>query len=255
MIEGLDTTAERVNCLVNVLIARATGGSWDDEVYQLVRHELIRDAKLKPLTPEFVRTCRSEDQFWQFIKRKFNTYAERRTFIWEEFSRIRDALDGESSAPSDAPVSESVEKLDAAHVQELWQKALARRESDPEGALTSARSLIESVCKLILDDANVPYDRNADLPKLYKLVAKELNLAPSQHTETVFKQILGGCTAVVEGLGSVRSRLGDAHGRGAQPVKPAPRHAGLAVNLAGSMAMFLIQTWEAKTCRTDGYQL
>ena len=28
--------------------------------------------------------------------------------------------------------------------------------------------------------------------------------------------------------------------------KPATRHAGLAVNLAGSMASFLIETWEAR---------
>ena len=62
----------------------------------------------------------------------------------------------------------------------------------------------------------------------------------SQHTEKVFRQVLGGCTAVVEGLGSLRNKLGDAHGKGRLPVKPAPRHAELAVNLAGAMATFLV---------------
>ena len=42
------------------------------------------------------------------------------------------------------------------------------------------------------------------------------------------------------------NRLGDAHGQGKRPVKPLPRHAELAVNMAGSMASFLLVTFEAK---------
>ena len=49
---------------------------------------------------------------------------------------------------------------------------------------------------------------------------------------------------MVEGLGAFRNREGDAHGRGRLNVKPLSRHAALAVNLAGSLASFLIETWE-----------
>ena len=76
------------------------------------------------------------------------------------------------------------------------------------------------------------------------MTAEKLNLAPSKHTEDIFKQILGGCHSVVQGLGALRSRVGDAHGQGKKAVKPAPRHAELAVNLAGAMATFIAQTWE-----------
>ena len=105
---------------------------------------------------------------------------------------------------------------------------------------------METVCKHVLDETQVTYDEHADLPKLYSLVASELNLSPSQHAERVFKQILGGCHAVVEGLGALRNKLSDAHGKGKAGVKPAPRHAELAVNLAGTMATFIIATWEAR---------
>jgi Abortive infection C-terminus len=44
---------------------------------------------------------------------------------------------------------------------------------------------------------------------------------------------------------NLRNRLGDAHGQGKRPVKPAPRHAELAVNMAGSLASFLLATFEA----------
>jgi hypothetical protein len=92
----------------------------------------------------------------------------------------------------------------------------------------------------------VPYDDSPDITKLYKQTAEHLKLAPSQHTEAVFKQILGGCTAVVEGLGALRNRLSDSHGKGKAGVKPAPRHAELAVNLAGALAVYLLATKNAR---------
>ena len=60
------------------------------------------------------------------------------------------------------------------------------------------------------------------------------------------KQILGGVSSVVNGLGALRNRLGDAHGKGKSQVRPAQRHAQLAVNLAGATALFLIETWQSK---------
>ena len=98
----------------------------------------------------------------------------------------------------------------------------------------------------MLDAAGATYEDSVDLPKLYTLTAKQLKLSPSQHTEQLFKQILGGCQTVVEGLGALRNRHSDAHGKGVSGTKPAPRHAELAVNLSGTMATFLLQTWEAR---------
>jgi len=137
-------------------------------------------------------------------------------------------------------------KVDSPHVAAAWQKALDRRLTDPTGAITSARSLIETVCKHILDEEGVKYSDKDELPKIYASTAKSLNLAPSQHSEDVFKKILGGCHSVVEGLGALRNRHGDSHGTGKKGVKPAPRHAELAVNLAGTMATFLLATWESQ---------
>ena len=36
------------------------------------------------------------------------------------------------------------------------------------------------------------------------------------------------------------------HGQGKVNFKPAPRHAELAVNLAGTMAVFLFSTWDVR---------
>ena len=148
--------------------------------------------------------------------------------------------------PADTLISEALLSFDAAGISQAWMKALDRRGADPEGAITAARSLLETVCKHILDDAQAVYGANDDLPKLYGAAAAQLNLAPSQHTETIFKTILGSCQAVVTNLAGLRNKLGDSHGQGRGHVKPQPRHAELAVNLAGSVAMYLIRTWEVR---------
>ncbi|CAM5522000.1 hypothetical protein TMEC54S_00106 [Thauera mechernichensis] len=245
--DELSTDLERVQYLQNLLIAHATGSRSDDGDYQTVRRALLDNREVAEQLPGFVRTCRDLAQFWGFIKYEKGSYAERRELIWSSFAPLLDRLEGKASRPSDGPISEGLKNFDADGVHAVWAKALERRESDPEGAITSARTLLETVCKHVLDEAGVAYEKGrADLPDLYRLVAKELNLAPDQHTEDVFKQILGGVTSVVHGLGAMRNRLGDAHGKGKKPVRPAPRHAQLAVNLAGTVALFVIETWLAK---------
>lgn len=229
-----------------MLVSRATGGAGDDVEYKKLRHELRAIARVSDLLPQFVRTCRDLSEFWGFIKPKFGSYAERREYLRTAFEPLLAELEKESRAPSDSGISAVVQSVSSNYIQEVWQKALERRSSDPEGAITASRTLLETVAKHILGASAVPYDDSSDLPKLYSLTAKQLNLSPSQHTEQLFKQILGGCQTVVEGLGAMRNRHSDAHGKGVTGKKPAPRHAELAVNLSGAMATFLLQTWEAK---------
>jgi len=159
--------------------------------------------------------------------------------------KIVDAAHG-GKTPADREIAKTLAAFNSAEIHERWQEALARRAQDPRAAITSARTLLEDVCKWLLHEANVAYAEKDDLPDLYKKLAAVLNLAPDQHTEKVFKQILGSCQSIVESLGSVRNKLGDAHSQGPLRAKPQPRHAELAVNLAGTMATFLISTWEAR---------
>ncbi|MBB3639266.1 abortive infection family protein [Variovorax atrisoli] len=237
---------EQVESLQGLLVSHATGGQEDEAEYTRLRQVVLAQAALEPVAPRFLRTSRSLGQFWQFIKSKYGTYAERRTYLWDEFRPMLELLERGSITPSDQIVTVAIERFDSANVQAAWSKALDRRSSDPEGAITMARTLLESVCKHILEEAEVKHDDSPDISKLYKQTAEKLSLAPTQHTEQVFKQILGGCTSVVEGLGALRNRLSDSHGRGKVGVKPAARHAELAVNLAGALAVFLLATWEAR---------
>ena len=239
---------DSVESLKALLVARATGviGNDGDNDYKRLRTELTSIPKVQKSLPQCVRVCRNLFEFWGFIKPKFDSYAARREFLREEFEPLLAMLETEFRTPSDKAISATVQAVSSSFIQEAWHKALERRSTDPEGAITAARTLLETVCKHILDVAGTTYDDSADLPKLYNLTAKQLTLSPSQHTEQLFKQILGGCQTVVEGLGSLRNRHSDAHGKGVSGTKPLPRHAELAVNLSGTMATFLLQTWESR---------
>ncbi len=242
----MNNLSEQIESLQTMLVAHATGGAADVTEYRALREEIVGHPLLKDLAPRFLRTCRTSGEFWQFIKYKFPSYAERRQYLWDEFRPMLDRFEGLKGTPADLGVSAALEKFDAESVHQVWLKALERRETDPEGAITLARTLLETVCKHILDEHEQSYRADSDLPGLYKMVAKTLSIAPSQYSESVFQQILGGCTAVVEGLGAMRNRLSDAHGQGRNAVKPAARHAELAVNLAGAMATFLVATHQAR---------
>lgn len=236
-----------VETLKNIMLSKATGGVVNGGEYRILRDKLTKNEKLKPVLPRCLFTCRTIDEFWGHIKEISPNYEGRRNYLRDEFNTVLEYLESMAESPSDNIILTALDgKNGATYIQDAWSKALERRESDPEGAITSARTLLESVCKFVLDESGAAYDDKAELPQLYKGVQKALNLAPDDHTEDVFKQILGGCTSIIVGLGSVRNRLSDAHGRSAKAVKPSKRHAQLAVNLAGAMADFLFSTWETK---------
>ena len=172
----------KVEALQNLLVAHATGGPGDDKEYKQLRAELLAEPLLRDRLPRFLRTHRDLGQFWQYIKRRFSTYQERREHLWSEFSSTLQALEECTAAPSDVRTSEALETLNSEAVRKVWQRALDRRLDDPEGAITVARSLLESVCKHVLDELAVHYEDALELPRLYKLVAESLDLAPSQHT-------------------------------------------------------------------------
>ncbi len=230
---------ELVQYFLDSLTARATGGIFDNESYTYIRKRLLSSKDISALLPQWVSRFRTADQFWPFIQTKFDNYKDRRLFLFNEFSKVLDYLEFKTTSP----IEEGV-KFDEAHINLQWEKAIERKVNDPEAAITMARTLIESVLKHILDKQKISYKDSAELPELYKLVAKSLNLAPEQHQESIFKQILGGASGIISGLGAVRNKLGDAHGKSKKSIKPSERHSELAVNLAGSMAIFLFKTFK-----------
>jgi len=131
--------------------------------------------------------------------------------------------------------------FDAEHVSRFWQKCLDRKSSDPDGAITVARSMLESVCKHILNSRSIPFDHTSNLPSLFHATLDCLSLAPRQQTDDAFRRLLGNCQSIVNGLASVRNDIGDAHGKVDGELTASQFEAEFAVNLAASVATFVLQ--------------
>lgn len=234
--------------LKNNIIGLTTDGGSEPE-YKLARGKLMEDRASKPLLPDFVRfsnDAASVQSALSNVASGSGSWAIRRRHVTESFKQLLTFLETGGGA-ADATITDGLEIYGAPTVQAFWAKALDRRATDPDGAVTAASTLLEDVCKHIIEDSGAGWEPKWNIPKLYSEAAKILKLAPSQHQEKVFKTILGNCQSVVQSIGSLRNRGGDAHAGGRSRVSFKPRHAALTVNLAGSMALFLIETWQERS--------
>lgn len=236
---------DQVEALQAILLARSTGGDAHPVDYAKLREYLLKNAEIGNLLPAFVRNCRTLDQFWALIKTKFGTYSERRLHIWEEFRPVFDRLETNTS-PLIPVVSDVLEVLDADHVKQVWERALKRIDQEPDAAVTSARTMLESLYKTLLDECGVDYPNDVDLPKLHRLVMEQLKLTPEQPLDQALKIIFGNIQSIVQQLAAIRNKASDSHGHGRDYYQPTAQIAEFVVNLAGSLAILIVQVYKAR---------
>lgn len=123
-------------------------------------------------------------------------------------------------------------------------------EKDPPQAIASAKELIETTCKVILDDYGEEYSRRDDVMDLYKRVAKVLKLRAddipaSARGSQAAQQALRSLGSVVQAIAELRNELGLGHGR-ATPSHASLRHARLTFNAATTVVEFLLDTWHER---------
>lgn len=109
-IEFLETDFDKVSYLANVLTARATGMASDSGEYEALRRELLNNLAIASKLPHWIRQHRSLDSFWGFIQPKFSSYAERRTYISEQFTLLLDELEFGNTLQLDqtAPITKKI---------------------------------------------------------------------------------------------------------------------------------------------------
>lgn len=104
-IQFLKTDFEKVSYLLDLLVAHATGKSSDSGEYEALRHQLLSDPVVADQLPSWVKAHRNLDSFWGFIQPKFKTYAERRTFLSEQFTPLLDTLEFDDPQLPQKPTS------------------------------------------------------------------------------------------------------------------------------------------------------
>ena len=134
--------------------------------------------------------------------------------------------------------------------RDQWDKANDRLLDDPDGALTAARTLLETTCKQILDDLKMVYDPAADLPKLYNVACNALGTAPGTQVDPAFRAVFSSTYQIVRSVSEIRNKYGDAHGIPSGSVRPSKADSELAVHLAGAVSCFLVRRYESHLSAT-----
>lgn len=123
--------------------------------------------------------------------------------------------------------------------------------NDPELAIGTAKELVETCCKSILDECNISFSNKDNLPKLVKLTVKQLELTPddipnqAKASDTI-KCLLSNLAVITKGIAELRNHYGTGHGRLNSSKGLQSRHAKLAVGAASTLAVFLVETHHIK---------
>ena len=119
-------------------------------------------------------------------------------------------------------------------------------ENDPPLAVGTAKELVETVCKTILEERGSP-SINEDIGKIVRTVSKKLALLPDNIPDAakgadIMRRVLSSLNQIAQGLAELRNLYGTGHGRSGRTTAIQPRHARLAIGAATTLATFLMET-------------
>lgn len=146
---------------------------------------------------------------------------------------------------------EELAKVDETYIMQQMTRMEASMSHDPEAAIGTAKELIETVCKTILDLRGEKHSSEDKLQKLFYRTCDSLSLTPDsidneKKASKTIKKILGNFIQISQGIAELRNQYGTGHGKKAGTIGLLPRHARLAVNAASTLALFL---WETHLCQ------
>lgn len=121
--------------------------------------------------------------------------------------------------------------------------------TNPTNAIGTAKELIESCCKTILDELGISWSRTDDVPQLTNKTLDVLNLLPanvqsSDQGADAIKAILGNLKSIPSKLAEIRNPFGSGHGKSASFKGLEERHAKLAVGSSITFVDFVWSTYE-----------
>lgn len=124
-------------------------------------------------------------------------------------------------------------------------------DEDPGLAIGTAKEMLETTCKAVLEDQGIAFDTGWNLPKLLKATQRELKLLPDDIPQAIrgadtMKRLLNSLGQIGHGLAELRNFYGSGHGRSPGAKGLSPRHARLAVGAVATLVQFLFDTHQER---------
>ncbi len=140
-------------------------------------------------------------------------------------------------------LEELIQAKDLTSIIADFDRAIQSIDSDPDLAIASSSSTLESICKCILEMEGVPIPKKQNISNLLSDASKLLQLSPNDHENAEIKRVLGGIQNVIVGIGALRTGYSSAHGHGIKRYSLSKRHVRMLVNSMVTYGTFMLETY------------
>lgn len=130
-------------------------------------------------------------------------------------------------------------------IEKEFERTISLLDSDPHAAITASSAIIEALCKTYIQTFSLEMPSKQTISPLWKSVQTHLGLSIDSTLEEDQKKIRQGLVSIVDGIGSYRTHIGSAHGRGIQSPEIEIFDARLAVNASHTLVMFIMERWHS----------
>ena len=159
---------------------------------------------------------------------------------------------GVGITPAIADAKQTLAGIDPGYIAQQITRMETAVLSDPALAIGTAKELVETCCKTILEARGIVYSKSGDLPELTKQTIKVLGLTPADIPEKAkaadtIRRLLSNLATITQGVAELRNHYGTGHGKSAGARGLSARHAKLAVGAAATIAVFLYETHDEKS--------
>ncbi|QQS16047.1 MAG: abortive infection family protein [Candidatus Moraniibacteriota bacterium] len=214
----------------------------DDEVFLRFLCETIHPVVRSDVT----ESEKLHQMFNQFLKNDGFELVERTRMSGKPVYTGR-AIIGTGITPGIQSARATLTGLDPMYIAQQITRMEAAVTNDVSLAIGTAKELVETCCKTVLEERGIQFGKNTDIPELVKLTSKELELTPqdipekAKAAETI-KRLLSNLATITQGIAELRNHYGTGHGKVAGTKGLGARHARLAVGAASTLAVFLSET-------------
>ena len=123
---------------------------------------------------------------------------------------------GHFPTPGVASVRAILAGTDPSYIAQQITRMEAAVVNDPALAIGTAKELIETVCKTILEARGIAFSKTAELPELVKTTAKTLELTPDNVPDKakaadIIKRLLSNLGSITQGVAELRNQHGTGH--------------------------------------------
>ncbi len=158
---------------------------------------------------------------------------------------------GVAAKPDLAAAAAALGGVDASYLAQQITRMESAVYNDADLAIGTAKELIETCCRTILEARGESVPANQKVTQVVKRTAKVLSLAPddipdrAKAVDTI-RRLLANLAAIGQGIAELRNHYGTGHGKPAAVRGLETRHAKLAVGAASTLVMFLAETHQRR---------